>query len=407
MKVSKKKLLYGSLFILILYVNILSRYASFFGYLDEIIAIVSFLYVLTHIRKIDTESFVVLAILAVMTIIALAGNMCFQYQTYTEAIFKDILAFYKLPITFIAVYTWSKDKNFNEAHNVAVRISKISTVIIFVGCIINIFVDVGLSHDIRYGFRSYKFLFSHPTYLVYALVIMSVVLVSDQEKRRKNTHILNFMILFCILFSFRDKGFGYIALLFVIMIILPRRKKVKLHYFAIAGIIAFAVSYQKLLEYKSWSWSPRSALYVNGLQLALRVFPIGSGFATFNSFLSGEYYSRAYYLFGLEKKPGLSPIDYIDAGDAQLPYYYTQFGLIGFALFLVVLYLLVKKVKMLYCEKPMVMKSAYLLVGYLVIGALVEAVFTNETGVTSMVVLLVYINWNTRNEKKGKSNYIE
>ena len=192
--------------------------------------------------------------------------------------------------------------------------------------------------------------------------------------------------------------------------LLPRRKKVKIRYFVIAGIIALLISYQKLLEYKSWSWSPRNALYMNGLQLALKVFPWGSGFATFNSFLSGEYYSKAYYLFGLDRKPGLSPIDYVDAGDAQLPYYYTQFGFIGFILFVFVLYLLVKKVKKVYQGRTMVLKSAYLLMGYMVIGSLVEAAFTNETGVTSIVVLLLYLNCSngySRQIRKEKYDFIQ
>lgn len=395
MKVSKRKLLYGSFFMLILYVNILSQYVHFLGYLDEIIAIASILYVLTHLRKIDKELFVILAIIGLMTAIALAGNVIYQYQDSSIAILKDILAFCKMPITFIALYTWSRYKNLNDAHDVAAKIAEISTCVMFIGCVISVFTDIGLSYGVRHGFRTYKFLYSHPTYLVYAFVLISVVLVSEQEKHikiRKKYYALHFMVLFCILFSFRDKGFGYIALFFAIMVLLPRRKKVKIRYFVIAGIIAFLVSFQKLLEYKSWSWSPRNALYMNGLQLALKVFPWGSGFATFNSFLSGEYYSKAYYLFGLDRKPGLSPIDYVDAGDAQLPYYYTQFGFIGFILFVFVLYLLVKKVKIIFQGRTMVLKSAYLLMGYMVIGSLVEAVFTNETGVTSIVVLLLYLN---------------
>ena len=413
MKISKRKLLYGSLFILILYVNILSQYIHFLGYLDEIIAIASILYVVTHLRKIDKELLAILAIIGLMTAIALVGNVVFRYQDYSIAILKDILAFYKFPMTFMAFYIWSRNKDLNDAHDIAVKISIISTIVMFIGCVISLFTDIGLSYGVRYGFRTYKFLYSHPTYLVYALVLISVVLVSDQEKRiRKNKkyYILHFMVLFCIVFSFRDKGFGYVALFFVLMVLLPRRKKVRIRYFVIAGIIAFLISYQKLLEYKLWSWSPRSALYMNGRQLALKVFPGGSGFATFNSFLSGEYYSKAYYLFGLERKPGLSPIDYVDAGDAQLPYYYTQFGFIGFILFVFALYLLVKKVKKVYQGRTMVLKSAYLLMGYMVVGSLVEAVFTNETGVTSIVVLLMYLNCSngySRQIRKEKYGFIK
>lgn len=398
MKVKISTLMYGILFFLIVYGNVLYQYVGVFGLLDEVVAIISIAYILCHLRKIENDFLIIVICILFMTILAFAGNIMFHYQDYQIAIGKDMLAFYKMPVTFIAVYMWAKDKNFNEAHNIAVIISKISIPLIFALCIISIFTDIGLSYGIRYGFRTYKFLFSHPTYLVYSLVVMSSVLVANQEKSDKIANVIfQFMALFSMLFTFRDKGFGYIALYVVLMIFLSKKRKVKIRYFAIAGILAFAISYQKLVEYKTWTWSPRSALYANGFQLATDVFPIGSGFATFNSFLSGEYYSKAYYLFGLEKKPGLSPINYVDAGDAQIPYYYTQFGFLGFVLFLYVLYLISRKIKQTYKERNFVLKSAYLLMGYMVIGSLVEAVFTNESGVTCVLVLLLYLNWNNTN----------
>jgi hypothetical protein len=131
-----------------------------------------------------------LAIIGLMTVIALVGNVIFQYQDYLIAILKDILAFYKLPMTFIALYTWSRNKDLHDAHDIAVKISKISTIVMFVGCVINVFTDIGLSDGMRHGFRTYKFLYSHPTYLVYAFVLISVVLVqqSSQQTSKRYTY---------------------------------------------------------------------------------------------------------------------------------------------------------------------------------------------------------------------------
>lgn len=54
------------------------------------------------------------------------------------------------------------------------------------------------------------------------------------------------------------------------------------------------------------------------------------------------------------------------------------------------------------------MKSAYLLMGYMAIGALVEAVFTNESGVTSIIVLLMYLDWNkSYTNQRGEDKHIE
>lgn len=54
------------------------------------------------------------------------------------------------------------------------------------------------------------------------------------------------------------------------------------------------------------------------------------------------------------------------------------------------------------------MKSAYLLRGYIAIGTLVEAVFTNELGATSIVVLLMYSDSNKLNtNRRREDKYIE
>ena len=37
--------------------------------------------------------------------------------------------------------------------------------------------------DIRYGIRSYKFLYEHPTYLVSAVVILLCIVLSDSRKK--------------------------------------------------------------------------------------------------------------------------------------------------------------------------------------------------------------------------------
>lgn len=356
MKVSVSKIQFGFLFVLLIFNNIICMWIPFFGYLDEIIALISIAYVLLHLRSVMKKSYnrSIFLCLFLITIIGILGNIIYGYQSFMEAIIKDILAFYKMPITFVAAYHWSENKNLNTAHTSAVAISKISTIIIFAGCMVSLFADIGFSYGIRYGIRTYKFLFSHPTFLVYSLVLISVVLVSEQEKsieRTRRIWLYHIQILICLLFTFRDKAFGYIMLFIVLMLLFPRVKKLKLRYFAIAGLGALGISYEKIMEYQSWSWSQREALYIHGIQLMFKCFPLGSGFGTFNSFLSGKFYSKAYLLFGLDKKPGMNPMDYVDIGDAQLPYYYAQFGLIGFILFLLIIFIIVKCIMNRYSGK--------------------------------------------------------
>lgn len=395
----KSKLSYGLLFSLILFGDVLQRFIPELRYFDEIVAICCFVYAGMHVKQFERDFYIIVAIMGVLTAIGLIGNARSQYQDSLIGVGKDILAFWKMPITFIAVYMWSQDRDLSNAHTVAVTISKVSIVVIFCCCVVNIIQDIGMSHyygktyDIRYGFRCFKFLYSHPTFLVYALVLTSAVLVADQEKNEKTRYeylLLYAMNLFCILFTFRDKGFAYIAL-FCVILLLPKEAGIKKRHLLIAGVIAFMISYQKLLEYRSWSWSPRYMLYFDGFRFAAGIFPFGSGFATWNSTLAGEYGPQAYRLAKEGQKLALS-----DIGDAQLPYYYVQFGFVGFALFVIVLYLIFRAVKKRYGTHPMLFKASCLLIGYMLIGTLVEAVFTNESGATSILVLLLYMNWSDK-----------
>lgn len=391
----KSKLSYGLLFAIIAFGNILQQFIPELRYFDEIVAICCFVYVCITIKRFERDFYIIVAIMAILTAIGLIGNARSQYQDSLIGICKDILAFWKMPITFIAVYMWSQERDLSNAQAVAVTISKVSIVVIFIACVVNIFQDIGMSHyygktyDIRYGFRCFKFLYSHPTFLVYGLVLLSVVLVADQGKNEKFRYeylLLYAMDLVCMLFTFRDKGFAYIAL-FCVILLLPKESGIKKRHLLIAGAIAFVVSYPKLLEYRSWPWSPRYMLYFEGFRFAAGIFPFGSGFATWNSSIAGEYGPQAYRLAKEGRKLALS-----DIGDAQIPYYYVQFGFVGFALFAIVLYLIFRAVKKRYGTRPGLFKASLLLIGYMLIGSLVEAVFTNESGVTSILVLLLYMN---------------
>ena len=71
-------------------------------------------------------------------------------------------------------------------------------------------------------------------------------------------------------------------------------------------------------------------------------FPIGSGFASFASHISGKYFSGVYnviHIAGLYSADGqISP----DVGDAGIPYYLGQFGFIGMIFIGILIYMMIK-----------------------------------------------------------------
>lgn len=382
---------YGLLFILILCNNIFAQYIPVFNYLDECIAILCSIIIIYNIMKYKKiPKMIILMIL--ICFIGLSGNIIYNYQEEKIAILKEILAFSKIIIVFVAIYYYKK--NFcNKNLSLSIIISKIYITIIFICGIVSLKNDIGLSYDLRNGILSYKFFYSHPTYLVYAIILMLVVLVANCKMSKAN---LFFQIegLIVLFLTQRDKAFGFIVLYICVMLLINFPQKMKLWHIIMAFCGMLYISYDKILDYLNYSWSPRWALYMNGLKIMKDTFPFGSGFATFASSLSGEYYSLVYNLYDMSGRPGVSPDNYINLGDAQWPYYYAQFGILGLLIFIYILYSILKKTKELYSSSKMKLKALYLLLGYLFIASLVENVFTNESGVTAIVVLLLFLGPN-------------
>jgi hypothetical protein len=53
----------------------------------------------------------------------------------------------------------------------------------------------------------------------------------------------------------------------------------------------------------------------------------------------------------------------------------------------------------------MELKAAYLLMGYMIIGALVEAVLTNESGATAVLVMLLYLSPHISDKEKRQERF--
>ncbi|NFG58748.1 hypothetical protein FC778_08540 [Clostridium botulinum] len=387
---------YGVLFLIILCNSIFAQYFPVFNYLDEIIAIICIPIILYNTKKYKKIS-IVITILILVCSIGLIGNCIYIYQENMLAILKDIFAFCKMGIVYAALYYLKNKYNDDSNLKLSTAIAKIYVTIIFIFGIVSINKDIGMSHDLRNGVMSYKFLYSHPTFLVYAIVLILVVLMANsQSKINLFFEIEGLIVLYL---SQRDKAFAFILLFILFKFLFKFGKKIKVWQIVLGLIGMLYISYDKIIDYLNYSWSPRWALYTNGFKIMLDTFPVGSGFATFGSSLSGEYYSLIYYLYDMYGKIGVSPNDYVDLGDAQWPYYYAQFGLIGTLMFISMLYIMFTNTRKLYKYSKIKLKASYLLIGYIIIASVVENVFTNESGVTAIVILLLFLGRNNCEEK--------
>lgn len=373
---------------------------DFFSYWDEgieIILIILSIIVICKNKslKIKSRNFVILMLLLAMIIIGLVGNICFGYSQSLDGIFRDIVNFLKFPLTFLLIKMLDMDKIMVSMLSKRVtQIIKFMIIVTFSFGILNLFMDVGMSHgSARYGIIPYKFLYAHPTYLVLSSILM-LSYIQILPKSRKNT-IYELMLIATIVFSMRTKGIVVVAIFLVIKYAPVALKKLKALYWGGAGVVGAIMAYSKLMEYRSYSTSPREVLYKGAFELIGKCFPVGSGFATYASHLSLEYNSSVYEFV----KVPLYKATELVYGDAGFAYYIGQFGFLG----IIVGIFLAINIYKLAVDKVQNKIPIILIFIYIVVALTSETILVNN-GI-ELAVMLAFISCKSRKEdNKSKEN---
>lgn len=315
-----------------------------------------------------------IACLAALAFVGLLGNIVYGYQVQFAPIAIDMFTCLKFPIALLSsILVFRQRKQLFLAAETEAKI--LSAIVFIFGCI-NIFADIGMSYEIRYGLRSYKFIFDHPTYLVFFNVgLISLLLVDWKE----NVFWICLDLLATAL-SLRSKGFGYVAIVAISLVIM--RNKQKLTPAKIAAIcgIGIAIGWNQFFFYFNTPGYARGELTSTAILIARQSFPLGGGFATFGSAVTADpnYYSPLYYLYGLANIWGLEPDNILFISDTFWPVVLGEFGFLGLGLYVSALGLL-----MLICYRigPTVRIATLTAFGYLLISSTSESTFFNPQAI--------------------------
>ena len=379
--------------------NCLIAYIPKLNYIDEsftiMLIILSLFYILNRNNHIALYSSEVktAALFFILLFVGAIGNLLHHIQPEKIAIYKDVLAISKFVVCYICtlIVTNNIDKDL-LLKKVAKR-SRIYLNIIFVFLIINIIHDIGMSMDVRYGIRSYKFLYQHPTYLVSSVVILLCVILSGSRKKFDNFIIFEAIVI--LIFSLRNKAFVFVLGYIFMKTVMKYAKSIKIRYILILAVIGIFATYNKIMEYASYYLTAaRPALFIVGYMLARRYFPFGSGFGTFASEISGQYYSPIYYEYGINVVTGLEETAHSYIGDTFWPYVYGQFGFLGLVIFLLIILNIFKSLQSRYHHDKNTQSAAFLILLYILIASTAEAIFTDVTGCFSFAVIAGYLGNN-------------
>ena len=397
--------MYKFFFTFIILASILDYRIFGLNYWDEILVVFVPLYYILDSKKISIKKskLNIWGTLISLLIIGLVSNILHpEFQSSNIAILKDIVAIIKFPILILVLMKYRISSQQNKISHDAALISKLLLYIMFVTAIVGYFIDIGVYQDEIRLVKCYKFFFSHPTFLVSSLIMMTSILMADGVKRNKKELLVAGVL---ILLTGRTKGYIMIVLLIFIILKLyifynafdrfSGNLKLKKRYFVLGllcvGIVGYVLGKAKVIEYMGWGLTAaRPALYIVGFDLLKDCFPFGAGFGTFASSISGVHYSNVYNLYHIAGVNGLIQGNTNYIADTFPPYIYGQFGIIGALAYLLLLMKIIRyQFKRIHSYDKML--GFFYLWIYVFVACSAEAFLTNASAAQLAIVLSVYI----------------
>ena len=412
--------MYKILFLFVILISSFDYRIAGLNYWDEALIVVGPLYYILATKRIciKRKQLKIWLTLIVVIAIGLFSNALHpEFQSKSIAIVKDIIAIVKFPLlTTVMLNTRMLVKQNSITHEAAM-VSKILLYIMFCVALIGYFVNIGVYQDEVRFVRCYKFFFSHPTFLVSSIIMMIAVLLADGIRRNRRELLIAGVLIFL---SGRTKGYIMIAILLLVVVIKPAviknafanlsgRVKLKKSYLIFGGVcvslIVYVLGKNKVIDYMGWGLTAaRPALYTVGLYLLKDCFPLGSGFGTFASSISGEYYSSVYSKYHISGVNGLiqGHTNYI--ADTFPPYIYGQFGIAGAITYILLLLQLIKYQFKRIRSYDKVIGFLFLWI-YIFVACSAESFLTNASGAQAAVVLAVYIGFDSDRTPEANIQY--
>lgn len=395
MNIENKKEIRYYFFIMCIYFftfqNAIQKIVPIFQYWDEIFAIllipVLIVYSIKSKGRILVKKYNLIIIISLLILVfsGLYSNIKYKYQTL-ELVFNDLLLVLKFFMAyFISELVFKIDYMEKERKKISKHI-KLITIFLFIMTILNYIFNL-YDGEIRYGIKSNKLFYEHPTYLSAVCVgLLANLIIFEKKINKKYTYI----ILFILATTVRVKTIGFIfAFLCLIYFVDKKNKKLTFSKIGIVALITIAITYEQLEFYflKNNDFA-RSVLLNTSIKIANDYFPFGTGFATYGSYNSIKNYSPIYLRYGINNIYGLEKGKAYFVSDCFWPMILGQFGYIGFILYILCILFIFKKIQKQYRTETKylyIAKITCLL--YLLISSTSESAFVNPISMPLAIIL--------------------
>ena len=406
--------MYAVMFLWVIFYDFIEAHVPYVNYWDELTMFLVLgwgAWSFWKNPKLQKQDWIDWGCLAALVVIGALGNLVHPgLQEAKVAILKDVIALVKFPVIFFVFSRRTVDPEKQE--KIVACMAKISRIFVLVTLL-----AVGVGRIADLGFYTgevrivptFQFVFSHPTFFISSCVMVAAALIA--ESIRKNRV---FLLLDCLLIFMAQRTKGYIFIVFLLavtvlgeiwmtklltLILGSGKEKIKwgrlLLAAAVLGLMIYVVGKPRIEQQMNIGFPvPRTALHIVGFLILKDFFPLGSGFGTFASYLSGRYYSNIYDLYGISNVIGMTREKYNFISDVFWPYIYGQFGIFGLLIYVKLLFDLF--IRQLHSNITGASRLAAAVVWiYALIASTSEAYFTNGTGVQMALFLALLVGYGS------------
>lgn len=330
--------------------NSLQVFFPLLNYFDEFLSLAFFaLYILQTLstQKAILSDLVLIFLSFVCILIGFVGNYLSKGQSSFFFQVSDVVSIFRFILLYIGLknyYSLNYFKiNYRAVFKIIIPILKVYVLLLFTLSIVNIFKNINMSYDVRYGIRSFAFVFGTPGLVInqmtYALIFFTCYKINSSKL---NVNIFIGLTLIIIAATLRARAFiliiVYVGLYFFSLILKSKHYKLKI----LIGSLVVTISGFSQFEYYFLNGSyitPRERFVTGAGILMKEYWPFGSGFGTFGSSAAAQNYSNIYYQLGFSSLRGLSPDNQLFLNDNYFPMIFGQLGILGGMIFVIILIL--------------------------------------------------------------------
>lgn len=380
----------------------LITYFPMISYFDEIVVLffLGLLFVKWTKSRIDKSDLTYLSLILMLVIFGLFFNFKYNIQSSKSAIFLDVFSVVKYFIFALSVKNCVDDVN---KKYIIINLAKLFTLIsflIFIFAILNLFTEFGMGDTARYGVKSFKFICENAGQFNYCCYFLIVIFTANYFINKKSLIPLLISLLLAIS-TLRSRTFIFVIMYLFLFLYFSKTKKERPWAFVIILLISIPLfiymSYGQFDNYFNNDESARSRLLTTSFKIFANYFPFGTGFGTYGTAAAASYYSQLYYDYHLDVVWGLYPSNPAFASDNYWPSIIAQFGIVGIALIIFLIYYSFK-----FFDKKIVNRKEkvclYFVYIILITSSLVTASFYHYSSIGLLLILSV-ISSTSRGEK--------